>query len=516
VNCQAQLNFSDTDVMLVLDVTGSMNQTNPGDSKSRIAIMRDVIKGFHAQLEASKSPGTRLRYGFVPYSVNVNVGGLLRAEWMVDKWSYNARELKKTGKELRTTYRTTSTPVSGTFTRITPYTASSCPAETAVVTQLSSTVAPDGTESGRTHINGTMYTCAYDAETGTASVSGAKYEDYTYDWTRKATGMAVEDVYAWNYRTITVKTSQFKSGSSDDDGYDDDDDGYDDDGDDDGGGSGLKVGAVLRLPIGGTADNPTNLDVTFRGCMEERKTYEIDDYTNVDLARAIDLDIDRVPDKKDDTKWRPLLHELSFERSIIGAGVGTFLIGAILTTDEYLNAQEGGYSICPAPARKLAPMTAGEIASYVDSLKAGGNTYHDIGMIWGGRLISPTGIFASENANAKGKGTNRNLIMLTDGNTAPNQYVYGAYGIEPLDRRRWSQMSTRTLTDVVEKRFAVACDEVKKKNVTVWFVAFGTDLNPVMTECAGSGRYFKADNAAELDAIFSKIAAAVGDLRVTR
>ena len=57
---------------------------------------------------------------------------------------------------------------------------------------------------------------------------------------------------------------------------------------------------------------------------------------------------------------------------------------------------------------------------------------------------------------------------------------------------------------------------IKKKNVTVWFVAFGTNLNPVMTACAGSGRYFKADNAAELDAIFSKIAASVGDLRISR
>jgi hypothetical protein len=137
-------------------------------------------------------------------------------------------------------------------------------------------------------------------------------------------------------------------------------------------------------------------------------------------------------------------------------------------------------------------------------------------MIWGGRLISPTGLFAAENADAPGKTTNRNLIMLTDGETATSQYAYGPYGIEPLDRRRWSKASTSTLTNVVEKRFAVACDEVKKRNVTVWFIAFGTNLNPVMTACAGSGHYFKADNAAELNAIFSKIAASMGDLRISK
>ncbi|MEJ2459441.1 MAG: Tad domain-containing protein, partial [Novosphingobium sp.] len=31
VNCEAKLNFSNTDVMMVLDTTGSMNGTNPGD-----------------------------------------------------------------------------------------------------------------------------------------------------------------------------------------------------------------------------------------------------------------------------------------------------------------------------------------------------------------------------------------------------------------------------------------------------------------------------------------------------
>lgn len=69
---------------------------------------------------------------------------------------------------------------------------------------------------------------------------------------------------------------------------------------------------------------------------------------------------------------------------------------------------------------------------------------------------------------------------------------------------------------MVESRFAVACDEVKKKNVTVWFIAFGTALNPVMTNCAGKGHYFQANNAAELNAIFSKIAAALGDLRIAK
>ena len=95
-------------------------------------------------------------------------------------------------------------------------------------------------------------------------------------------------------------------------------------------------------------------------------------------------------------------------------------------------------------------------------------------MIWGGRLLSPTGLFAAENADLPGKPTNRHLIFLTDGLTEPRDIAYGAYGIEPLDQRRWSESSSLSLTQVVEKRFAVACDEVKKRNITVWVIGFGT------------------------------------------
>ncbi|HQN54694.1 MAG TPA: hypothetical protein PLL44_09760, partial [Novosphingobium sp.] len=83
-------------------------------------------------------------------------------------------------------------------------------------------------------------------------------------------------------------------------------------------------------------------------------------------------------------------------------------------------------------------------------------------------------------------------------------------------QRRWSRKSGETLTQVVEGRFAVACKEVKKRNITVWVIGFGTSLNPVMTECAGPGHSFEAQDSAELNDVFSKIAAQLGDLRVSK
>jgi hypothetical protein len=108
------------------------------------------------------------------------------------------------------------------------------------------------------------------------------------------------------------------------------------------------------------------------------------------------------------------------------------------------------------------------------------------------------------------------MIFLTDGETAPLDLSYGTYGIEGIDRRRWSPSSALSLTEVVEKRFAVACAEAKARNITVWVIGFGVGLNPVMTECAGAGHSFEAADAAELQDVFSKIAAQMGELRVTK
>ena len=46
VNCEAKLNFSNSDIMFVLDTTASMLQTNPGDSEPRINVLRQVVKDF--------------------------------------------------------------------------------------------------------------------------------------------------------------------------------------------------------------------------------------------------------------------------------------------------------------------------------------------------------------------------------------------------------------------------------------------------------------------------------------
>ena len=256
-----------------------------------------------------------------------------------------------------------------------------------------------------------------------------------------------------------------------------------------------------------------------RTCMEERDTYKITNYAAVDFNQALDLNLDMVPTNQDRTKWRPSYPEYIFEREIgyYGSG-GSFTTADVDSRWSYFQPTYSSHLVfCPAPVRKLNTMTPAQLDSYLAGLTVGGTTYHDIGMIWGGRLMSPTGLFASENANIPGRPTARHLIFLTDGQTEAFDIAYGAYGVEPLDRRRWDPAtSVDSLNTTVEKRFAVACNEVKRRNITVWVVAFGTTANPVMTACAGAQRTFQANNAAQLNAAFDRIATSMAELRISR
>ena len=162
VKCEARLNFSNTDVMFVLDTTGSMADTNPGDSAPKIDVLRQVVKAFHAQLEGSKTAGTRIRYGFVPYSSNVNVGGLLKPDWMVNSWHYQGRVQHDTGTtEMGPVFKENWTYVSGTEATGSSTLTSSCLGDTRTWTTVRYWVDPDGTENTEYIVNGSHSNCTY-------------------------------------------------------------------------------------------------------------------------------------------------------------------------------------------------------------------------------------------------------------------------------------------------------------------------------------------------------------------
>lgn len=104
VECDASQNFVNTDIILVLDVTGSMLQDINGNSTSntanqKITALRDAVLALYDELAPIQTQlqanNMRLRYGIVPYSSGINVGRLLRAananNVVSDQWNYFSR-----------------------------------------------------------------------------------------------------------------------------------------------------------------------------------------------------------------------------------------------------------------------------------------------------------------------------------------------------------------------------------------------------------------------------------------
>ena len=536
VECEAQLNFRNTDVMMVLDVTGSMGQTNPGDVDNRIGVLKSTVRSFHQQLDAAASAGTRIRYGFVPYSTNVNVLHLLKDGWVTPEWVYQSRDSEMVTEPGTKTTETAPTPVSGSAAS-TPHSSYdavyserlgwNCPTKPADNYRQTETTTASRSEPALGPPAGVRtYETVQRTRTGdgfavaaagtTCNVTHTAYSDYV-DQFERVTEPADVLKSKWRYGPYIYDASDFRAQSN--------------------------------------------------GCIEERETYVIDDYDNVDLTRALDLDIDLIPGtnsayrdrglleayklgtpipgsdedededgnkgkgggsdkekkekkpkkfKYDVSQWRPMFPDYLYLRQLRYDNSGAFNTASVVTDDLYVSPVISRTAACPPPARTLAPMTGAELDDYLATLHPGGNTYHDIGMIWGGRLISPSGLFATENRDVGGSPTSRNLIFLTDGETAPLDISYSSYGVEPLDQRRWKPGSRLTLPQTIEARFRFACMEVRKRNVTVWVVGFGTELTDVMKQCAGQGHYFEAADATELNAAFAKIAKDMSELRIQR
>src|SRR5690606_10136860 len=94
VNCTAKLEISNVDVMLVLDVTGSMSSANSGDTVTKIEGLRAAAIDFFGTLTDADIGDGRIRFGVVPYSSSVNVGGILMAknpDWLADQVTLPSR-----------------------------------------------------------------------------------------------------------------------------------------------------------------------------------------------------------------------------------------------------------------------------------------------------------------------------------------------------------------------------------------------------------------------------------------
>ena len=281
--------------------------------------------------------------------------------------------------------------------------------------------------------------------------------------------------------------------------------------------------ATITLPIGSQGAAKT---ITWDGCIEERHTVQATSYNPIPSG-ANDLDVDTVPSASDaNSLWAPALQPALFMRNIVNSYGQATTSDTSTTTDYYPNIS---YT-CPTAAQKLQTWSSvSAFDNYVDSLTASGNTYHDIGMLWGARLMSPTGIFASENALAGNGGTiNRNMIFMTDGDSTSSPCDYNAYGMPWWDQRQSTDVgpasqcgsNRQALIDQINMRYAALCTVVKNKGINLYVISYGngssTTTEQRLSDCASPGSYYKAIDPTALQTAFTAIAAKITMLRLTQ
>ncbi len=409
-NCNAKMEFTNADIMLVLDVTGSMRDSPAAGGAAKIETLRKEVMNFFDTVSTAQQSGTTIRYGLMPYSSNVNVGSILANK--------------------------DSTWISNTM---------SVPSRVAV-----------------------------------------------YEWKNSA----------WNFKEYNYKVIDYDVTNS-------------------------KTSRTLDTESGDYGGTRTGY---WNGCIRERRTVDFDDSATSIPSNALDLNIDLVP-SNDDERWQMAMPNVVFPNPNQSNGGRNANANFTTTFDHFSYGEDdpglssgqqnaaGGWAACPAPAMNLTALTKNERSTFktqVDQLQAIGGTYHDVGMIWGTRLLSTTGLFGAENiAAANGRPVNRNIIFMTDGVMSPNPSIYGFQGIEYIQRRVGS-IDTAELRLRHNKRFLAACDEAKERNITVWVIGFDQALDDTMKACASGDKFFYAKDQTELKKYFTAIAAQVARLRISQ
>jgi Flp pilus assembly protein TadG len=272
-------------------------------------------------------------------------------------------------------------------------------------------------------------------------------------------------------------------------------------------------GDAVNVPVG---NGGSLVSTTWKGCIEERDTVAASTFAPLS-ASAFDLNIGMVPTSRE-TRWRPYWPEVVFRRTTVDPIEYTSNLNSLSGNYNTQNPQTG----CPSEAQKLAVMDQSQVQTYVDNLVPDGGTYHDIGMIWAARFLSPTGLFADENNMTQyGEPISRHIIYMTDGLLDTGETIYTSWGMEKFDKR----ITAGNLSDQWNRhqaRFLAACDAARNQGMTIWVIGFGITMPDSMYTCAdddpankaAATHTFQADDDQDLKDTFKEVAAKIARLRV--
>ena len=506
VSCQALYDLADADIMFVLDTTGSMScyPTDPsscatssapyqrGDRTtgyrspekspttyngqplySKIESLRQAVVSFDSTMRANADPSTHVRYGFVAYSSSVNVGAAIPNGYLQNTdWTYQSRHLSPAvgaGGKLPGDYgygNATNVSLTGVPQAL-------CVEQRSPVSGFAKT--------GYTWTDQGYY-------------QAARYYDLTWTSANGGTcsgkGQPLRPL--WRYEPVSWSLAQYTAGSD-------------------------------------SIVNPTRLDGSvsskWRGCVEELDTSASASFSLNNLPA--DLNPDVTP--SGNNRWRPIWPDVEWLRS---PGTASQDVKDEQVNENVINEfsdynyrpggqlDQGGSTACGMPVKRLKVMTAQEVRNYVydTDFQPVGGTYHDVGMIWGTRMLSPKSVFADSTSWPGRNEPTRTIVFMTDGTMSPSQLSYGQYGVEALDNRVGSSGNSSDQYSRHVARFRIECDAAKKKGFTVYTIAVGLHGTavPDLDYCSSQGQAYYADDTQTLKNVFTTIAQRVAKLRISR
>lgn len=511
VTCKARYDIADTDIVFVLDTTGSM-ACRPEDSEaqcntyvnanpavpysrpsndpdampgysgttsygvpetlvgtgSRMKALRQAVKDFYNTVATSVDSSTRVRYGFVSYTSIVNAGKAISSvspSYLAG--SNNGEKVDYETRQVSEEYQIslTSTPQANDKSQTGCTSSANNPMRS-----------PGAALTFRTSDSRATYTWQeWNASTGRCS-------DYT-----RTVGPV------WLYKQYPIDVSRYVTGAP----------------------------VVDPTQLNGATSQ-------WDGCIEERQTQAGVTSFN---STSFDLDPSLVPTTAMETRWRPAWAPITWARYSYAANWDQKSNGEDFSPYVYgsnypaLNMgaearRKSGFYSCGKPIRRLSVMSASDVAGYVDAadFKPLGGTYHDTGMIWGVRLLASNGIFAADNIGRSGQPAPKKVIVfLTDGDMAPNANIYGLYGMEYYDQRVGGTNTSTSLKDFHNARFLYECSQASKLKIDVWTVAIAPSTTDQLTQCASnSGQALYTTTGSGLTTLFQKIAKQVAMLRLDK
>lgn len=146
----------------------------------------------------------------------------------------------------------------------------------------------------------------------------------------------------------------------------------------------------------------------------------------------------------------------------------------------------------------IMPLTADWTAlkGRIDSMTPSGNTNVTIGLVWGLHMLTQSQPLTNARTLAQEPDLERIIILLTDGNNTEN---------------RWTTNGTS-----IDARTDLACTNTKANGIRLYTIRVINGDAALLRRCASqTTMYYDVQSAEQLGPVFQRIAAEIGNLRLT-